>query len=508
MELNVSLTILRLENRVPPGKCFKWGVMRMLAYEELKGSSGKDIWFRTPRYEARKLFPQSPPRVRLRSGIHQLQNISLGGVAVSCNQTSDDIPQVGEIVPLRIQQSGFSIFESDARVCRREDTVFGATLAFNFVNSFIEFEKLLSRNAQAHIFARADSNTSNSNLVAKEYRLFCADVLSTLRSYHAAIDDNVALAKMAGCNFDFNDCYDACETKLLQQWRPLWHLGNDLVRSVMKDRDALQATKQFSELVLTPELRLGSIWDRSYAKPFGYPGDFEIMNQVYSWQRCGTNTYSMLLHRIGLEVAECIKTRMELVRTHIATAMREKGIERPARILSLGSGPAREVEMVLSNPRGVAGRAEFTLIDQENAALRYAFEKIYPHILRSQDQVRLQCMNMSFTEILRGVDALGGLPPQDLIYSTGLIDYLTDRRATALVRRLYEALGSGGLLIIGNMNETPLSNLWPMECIADWTLHYRNNEEMLSWTTALKPAMAWTETDPTDRVRLLFVRKP
>lgn len=482
--------------------------MRMLAYEELKGSSGKDIWFRAPRYEARKLFPQSPPRVRVRSGIHQLQNISLGGVAIACNQSTDDIPEVGEIVPLKIQQSGFSIFESDAKVCRREDTVFGSTLAFNFVNGFIEFEKLLSRNAQAHISARADTNTSNSHMVAREYRLFCADVLSVLRSYNAVIDDNAALAKMANCNFDSDDCYDACEARILQQWRPLWHLGNDLVRSVMKDRDALQATKQFSELVLTPEFRLGSIWDRSYAKPMGYPGDFEIMNQVYSGQRCGTNTYSMLLHRVGLEVADCIKTRMELVRAQIAAVIRDKGIQRPARILSLGSGPAREIELVLSNPRGLGGRAEFTLIDQETAALRYACEKTYPHILRSQNHARLQCLNMSFTEILRGEDALGGLSPQDMIYSVGLIDYLTDRRAAALVRRLYETLAPGGLLIIGNMNETSLSNLWPMECIADWTLYYRNNEEMLAWTKALKPAMAWTETEPTERVRLLFIRKP
>jgi hypothetical protein len=94
-----------------------------------------------------------------------------------------------------------------------------------------------------------------------------------------------------------------------------------------------------------------------------------------------------------------------------------------------------------------------------------------------------------------------------LIYSLGLIDYLTDRRAAALARRLYETLAPGGLLIIGNMNETQLSNLWPMECIADWTLHYRTEEEMLSWAKALKPAMAWTETDSTERVRLLFVRK-
>jgi extracellular factor (EF) 3-hydroxypalmitic acid methyl ester biosynthesis protein len=481
--------------------------MRLLAYEDLKGSSGKEVCFRTPRYDARKLFPQSPPRVRLRSGVHQLKNISLGGVAVVCNQAATDIPEVGEIVPLTIQQAGFSIFESNARVCRREDTVFGSALAFNFVNNFIEFEKLLSRNAQAQISARADGNASNSHLVAREYRLFCADVLSVLRSYHSAIEDNAELAKIASCTFDFNDCFDACETKLLQQWRPLWRMGNDLVRSVMNDRDALQATKHFSELVLTPEFRLGSIWDRSYAKPLGYPGDFEIMNQVYSWQRRGTDTYSMLLHRLGLEVAECIKTRMELVRAQISTTIADKNPEHPARILSLGSGPAREVELVLSNPRGFGGRAIFTFIDQETAALQYAFEKAYPHILHSSGRAQLQCLHLSFTEILRGVNALENLAPQDLIYSLGLIDYLADRRAAALARRLYETLAPGGLLIIGNMNETQLSNLWPMECIADWTLHYRTEEEMLSWAKPLKPAMAWTETDSTERVRLLFVRK-
>ncbi len=64
----------------------------------------------------------------------------------------------------------------------------------------------------------------------------------------------------------------------------------------------------------------------AYAKPLGYPGDFEIMNQVYDWKRVGHGAYEMLLHRIGLEVAECIKTRMEIVRGIIGeTSRREVG---------------------------------------------------------------------------------------------------------------------------------------------------------------------------------------
>ncbi len=119
----------------------------------------------------------------------------------------------------------------------------------------------------------------------------------------------------------------------------------------------------------------------------------------------------------------------------------------------------------------------------------------------------MQGLNLSFTDILRGSDSLTGLPPQDLVYSVGLLDYLTHNRAKALVKQLFDLLAPGGLLIIGNMNECPLSNYWPMEFITDWTLYYRTDADMIDWTEGLGAARAWTETERTGRVRMLFVRK-
>ena len=130
----------------------------------------------------------------------------------------------------------------------------------------------------------------------------------------------------------------------------MWLTGNDIVREVMASREAREATKEFTELVLTPEMRAGAIWDRSYIKPMGYPGDFQIMNQVYSWNRVGDTVYQQLVHRLGLEVAECIETRMHVVRDWIADTVERRGQDRPARILSLGSGPAREIESFLDGP--------------------------------------------------------------------------------------------------------------------------------------------------------------
>ncbi|MBV9904991.1 MAG: hypothetical protein JO346_10480 [Alphaproteobacteria bacterium] len=480
----------------------------MLAYEELKGSSGRQIRFRPPRYDARKLFPSLAPRVRVRSSAYRLHDIALGGISVLSKQNSDDLPEIGETVPLSIQQSGLPIFESSARVCRAENTVFGSKIAFNFVDRFIEFDKLLTRNTQAQIAARSPAFVAESSqLVPTEYRAFCSDVLKLLRSYRLLLESNTTIAQGFHHGLDQVEAFETCEPRLIQQWRSLWRLGNELTNGMDKERDVKEATKEYTELVLTPELRKGAIWDRSYAKPLGYPGDFEIMNQVYDWERIGKDAYEMLMHRVGLEVAECIRTRMEVVRAHIADVVRERGHDRSARITSLGSGPAREVEGYLTSHTAGGHRAEFSLIDQEEVALYYAHEKTYPYVLNSDGRIKVQGYNLSFTDILRGTEGLAGLPPQDLCYSVGLLDYLTDHRCKALVKRLYDLLLPGGLLIIGNMNDCSLSNYWPMEYITDWTLYYRGDAEMVAWAKGLNAAKAWTETERTGRVRMLFVRK-
>ena len=254
--------------------------MATTAYEELNGAAGREIRFRPPRYEARQLFPRMPPKVRLRSSLHQLRNVSIGGMALNCSNTATDIPDVGEVLNVSLQQSGLTIFESVAKVCRREDSVFGATVALRFVDNFLEVNKLLSRNTQAQIAANVQNDAAAATLVSPDYRLFCADALSVLRSYRTILDNTGTVARETDCVFDPDSCYDACEARLLQQWRSLWHTGNDLVRGVLPDPDALAATKEFTERVLTPELCLGPIWERAYFKPLGYPGDFEVMNYL------------------------------------------------------------------------------------------------------------------------------------------------------------------------------------------------------------------------------------
>lgn len=480
----------------------------MLAYEELKGSSGRQIYFRPKRYDASEMFSGMPPKVFLKSSIFRLGDISLTGVCVNANQSVEVVFEPGETLPITVKQAGLSIFEGKAKVVRSERSIFGSKVALNFVDGIVDFHSLLRRNAQARISQQlATLEPHLDGLVPSAYRAHCADVLRFLRAYRSVIEASIKPFPHQSTGLGADEAYAMCEERIIPQWRSLWRAGNQLVVDVMADKKRLEAMKEFTELVITPELNHGPVWARSYFKPAGYPGDFGIMNYVYDWQREGGDVYNQLMHRIGLDVAECIATRMHVVRKVIGDTIQAAGGTNLVRIMSLGCGSAREVELYLKDPDAPQGPVRFTLIDQEQEALAYAYDHSYPLTLSAKPQAKVQALNVSFTDVLRGGQWLDDVGPQELIYSVGLLDYLIDRRARMLATRLYDRLAPGGMLIIGNMNETELSNLWPMEFITDWHLYYRTEKDMLGWTEGMANCRAWTETDPTGRVRNLFVRK-
>jgi hypothetical protein len=480
----------------------------MLAYEELKGSSGRQIFFRPQRFAANELFHDTPPKVMLHGEEFRLTNLSLTGASVNANQSVEVDFSDGDILPIDIKQSGVSIMESRARVMRTERHPFGTRVALQFIDGTVDFNSLLSRNAQVRISQQLRHfDPTEIGIVPAEYRAHCADVLHFLRAYRSVIDasQHAMPGRKGGLSPDTT--YEICESSIIPQWRKLWLAGNQMVAPAMTDTHQLEAIKAYTEAVLTPEFCNGPVWWRSYRKPAGYPGDFEIMNYVYDWQREGQDVYGQLIHRIGLDVSECIATRMDVVRQEIRKTVEAHAESGGARIVSLGCGSAREVQLHLRDQATVDAPVTFTLIDQEANALAYAYERCHPHTVTRKRHARVHALNISFTDVLRGGKWLDDLGPQSLVYTVGLVDYLVDKRARSLAERLYERLEPGGLLIIGNMNQTELSNLWPMEFITDWHLYYRTEEDMLGWTGNMAHASAWTELESTGRVRLLFVRK-
>lgn len=476
----------------------------MKTYEELSGGEGRRIFFRAERFRAQELFRRNMPTLVLDQTPLSLADISVSGFAAVSRPSSNQLYEPESEVNVQLALGDQSLFESRGEIARIEPTPSGTKIGVRFLDRSFNMREVVDNYNRLALRQEVESFGAfrPGEGVSAEYRALCADILQLLRAYRQGLDqaEQNGLSDAAAA-----ELLEISEQRIMPQWRELWFRANALVEGVMDDPRALEATKRYTELVLTPEFNAGAIWRRSYEKPLGYPGDYQIMNMVYDWQRVGTSLYEKLVHRLGLEVAECIATRMVIMRQEIARLALAQ-TDGPLRVTNLGCGSGREIIDYLKL-RELPRPVHFTLIDQDQGALESLYAATHPDVIRLHKQVKVRCLHSSFAQIMRTQELFGTIGQQDLVYSVGLVDYLHARRARIWAHSLYKFIAPGGRLVISNMMKTPESNLWPMEFLTDWNIIYRDHDEMLALAEGLPNARASTRLDPTGRVVMLTIEK-
>lgn len=480
----------------------------MKAYEELVGEEGRRVYYRADRYKVRDLFRRTLPDVEIDHLPFTLHDLSMSGIAVFASHRENWSGEQGVEVPIHLRLGGAILHEGRGRICRIEPTPFGTKVAVQLTSGYLNIPELLARHEAICLERELEDGLASANeRIPHAYRELVADILHLLRRYRSALRkfDAEPAHHTPADDARVADALSICEERILPECRALWYQANALVEPLLDDPEALKETKRFTELVLTPEFMEGQIWKRSYEKPLGYPGDFEVMNYVYAWRRQGASAFGKLLHRIGLDGMECIANRMVMMQQTIAEVVAKKG--GPVQITNLACGPAQEIVNYLrlgTLPEDV----HITLIDQDHQALTQAYERTYPETLRLKGQATVNCLHVSFGQLLKGERLLDKIPPQDLIYTVGLIDYLNAAKARPLIDGLYRRLAPGGFLVIGNVKKGPFGLLWPAEFLCDWSLVYRTEEEMFALAKDLPSATVTLKADATDRIQLLYLRKP
>jgi extracellular factor (EF) 3-hydroxypalmitic acid methyl ester biosynthesis protein len=475
----------------------------MKNYEELAGASGRRMFYRAERYRARDLFKRAVPDLSLDQVVCRLHDVSMNGIGAYAPRGLNDLRGVGERLPVRLGVRGATLHEGTGEISRLEPTPFGTKVGVRLLDRCLNISQLVAKYDEAFIRASIEEFEESARSVAGEYRQLCADALHLLRTYRTALDRFQRTEPEAG---EIEEMMAECEARVLGQWRPLWYRANEIVAPIMNDPAALRAAKRMTESLVTPECLGAPFVRRAYDKPFGYPGDFQALEMIYAWGREGDSLGDQLVHRIGIATAECVATRMLMMRQIIAEAVLQRA---PAqvRITSLGCGAAREVCDYLQL-RHMPAAVQFTLIDQDNAALSHVYQRTYADVRRLQGQAHVSCLHASFSKFLKAGELFRVLPLQDLIYSIGLVDYLSAPRAKALTAALYSRLAPGGMLVIGNLGESPRNTRWPMEFICDWRVNYRSEVEMIEMAADVPEAAVRTTFDSTGCVCLLTLRKP
>lgn len=312
----------------------------------------------------------------------------------------------------------------------------------------------------------------------------------------------------ASAGADTTPAIKAINQHLWDEWRSAWADAAACLPEIAATPEHLRLAKDYTEAHLTPELMGAPLWRQAYTKPLGYPGDYVAMNYMYQGGAEGDTCFGSVAHELAVHIGQFVVKRKDLARQAIGEAVAQHAGAGPCVIASLGCGPAREVAEFLTHDPRAALPTRFFLVDQDGDALCFAGRQLATAVSEgpSVGAARIEMRHLSVLRLLREIEPAELLPPANLIYSAGLLDYFSDRTCRTLTRRLFDALRPGGHLLLGNM-KAGTDMLWPLELIADWSLRYRSAESILSWTEGLEGAEISLRTEATGYDYLLSVRK-
>lgn len=210
-------------------------------------------------------------------------------------------------------------------------------------------------------------------------------------------------------------------------------------------------------------------------RPHGYPGDFEVIERVYH-RSVSTLSHLNLWDEFFHDSPPAMAVRNRALVFH---GLAEEFA--PQDLLSVACGPGLDLAPAVRD--GAVVRA--VLLDNDPNALRRAAVNL------AGAPADIEC---------REGNALRYRPDRrhDLVWCSGLFDYLSDRAAILLLRRLYDALAPGGVLAVGNFATGQASRAY-METVGHWLLIHRDARDIraLAAASGISPARTEVRTDDT-----------
>ena len=280
-------------------------------------------------------------------------------------------------------------------------------------------------------------------------------------------------------------------------------------RNIPKDNQA--AHKFYVRRQIHPLVLCSPFAYRTFYKPLGYAGDYEMVNMMLRSPYEGASLFAKSINCAFLKTApvEAHRNRITYLQTILEEAAGKSG-NRKARILNLGCGPAHEVRSFMRSSE-LSSRCEFTLLDFNDETLRFTGESLEELKNQYGRDTEIHLIKRSVHQLLKQAnsgDADLDWDGYDLVYCAGLFDYLSQRVCRRLTDVFFKLVRPGGKVVVTNVSSTNPSIGW-MEYLLEWNLVYRNDEEMRDLVPkTVRPEAASVLADKTGVNLFLEVEKP
>ena len=214
--------------------------------------------------------------------------------------------------------------------------------------------------------------------------------------------------------------------------------------------------------IIKPSLNENTLIGHGFIKPYGYPGDFHLIHNIYKQKanpdpnfKCWDDFF------LNQPAAQAVRNRKNFF-LNSCRRIEENNLKE-INVLILGCGPATDVnQYITENPYS---RIRFDLLDFDQNAIDFA-----------------KAQNVKFNgsiEYFR-INVLRYKPYKyyDLIWSAGLFDYFKEKHFIYLINKYYKNLAENGEFLVGNFSHlNPTKRL--MEVLSDWYLNHRSRYDLI-----------------------------
>lgn len=332
-------------------------------------------------------------------------------------------------------------------------------------------------------FASFMADWKSANNVRDTFKISVADMSSALtgvQHWMGGIDVGIRSTATRRRDELEREIFSSIQDRVINEVIPAMESFEQVAGEVPEED--VPSHKSYIRRELHPIVLCSPFLYRTYTKPLGYAGDYEMVNMMLRDPYEGASSFAKILNYAMLNTEPVVAHRNRidyLVDMLDREATRRFGRTR-ARAFNLGCGPAEEVLRFMQE-HDSSDLIEFDLLDFNPETLEYTRERLDKARMGMARNTQIRYIPRSVHQILKAAAQPGGDPElqnYDVVYCAGLFDYLSQRVGKKLVEFFCSIAKPGGLVVVTNVADSNPRKGW-MEYLMEWNLIYRGKEEML-----------------------------
>lgn len=321
----------------------------------------------------------------------------------------------------------------------------------------------------------------SANQVQDPFKIVVADLasmLSGVQHWLTGVDVGIRTTVTRRRDEFEREIFSKVENRVVEEVIPAMERFEHVASEI--DEAAMAVHKSYVRRQLHPIVLCSPFLFRTYTKPLGYAGDYEMVNMMLRDPYEGSSAFAKLLNfaLLNTEPVVAHRNRIDILVDTLLRECRKRISKGKTRVFNLACGPAVEVQRFLRD-HDESDLAEIDLLDFNAETLEYTRARINEARMSGGRETNVRYFQRSVHQLLRSATQGGDedFSQYDIVYCAGLFDYLSQRVCKRLVELFCTMVRPGGRVLVTNVAASNPRKAW-MEYVMEWNLIYRDEKDM------------------------------